>query len=79
MWGSLVTLMVKNLPAMQETWVQSLGQEDLPKFHGQRSLEGYRAAKAETTGQLTLSEIFNLSPMYENPHFTVILPQKGLH
>ena len=40
--------------AMQETWVQSLGQEDLPdkemeptpvflagKFHGQRSLAGY--------------------------------------
>ena len=23
--------MVKNLPAMQETWVQSLGQEDLLK------------------------------------------------
>ena len=25
---SLVAQMVKNLPAMQETWVQSLGQED---------------------------------------------------
>ena len=45
--------MVKNLPAMQETWVQSLGQEDplelwlltpvfLPgKSNGQRSLAGY--------------------------------------
>ena len=45
--------MVKNLLAMQETWVQSLGQEGplekwkptpvfLPgKFHGQRSLVGY--------------------------------------
>ena len=42
--------MVKNLPAMQETQVQSLGQEDplegetpvfLPgKSHGQRSPEG---------------------------------------
>ena len=45
---------VKRLPAMQETWVQSLGQEDplekemattpvfLPgKSHGQRSLEDY--------------------------------------
>ena len=45
---------VKNLPAMQETWVQSLGREDplekgmethssiLPgEFHEQRSLEGY--------------------------------------
>ena len=26
---SLVAQMVKNPPAMQETWVQSLGQEDL--------------------------------------------------
>ena len=26
---SLVTQMVKNLPAVQETWVQSLGQKDL--------------------------------------------------
>ena len=47
--------MVKNLPAMQETGVQSLGWEDplrrewlptpviLPgESHGQRSLEGYR-------------------------------------
>ena len=46
--------MVKRLPAMWETWVQSLGQEDplekemaptpifLPgKFHGWRSLLGY--------------------------------------
>ena len=27
-WTSLVALMVKNLPAMQETWLQSLGWED---------------------------------------------------
>ena len=26
--ASLVAQMVKNLPAMQDTWVQSLGQED---------------------------------------------------
>ena len=26
--GSLVTQMVKNLPAVQETWVRSLGWED---------------------------------------------------
>ena len=53
-WASLVTQMVKNLPALQETSVQPLGQEDplekemattpvfLPgEFHGQRSLVGY--------------------------------------
>ena len=28
MWASLAAQRVKNLPAMQETWVPSLGQED---------------------------------------------------
>ena len=27
-WASLVAQLVKNLPAMQESWVQSLGRED---------------------------------------------------
>ena len=27
-WASLVAQMVKNLPALQETWVRSLGWED---------------------------------------------------
>ena len=27
-WASLVAQLVKNLPAMQEAWVQSLGWED---------------------------------------------------
>ena len=27
-WASLLAQMVRNLPAMQETWVQSLGWED---------------------------------------------------
>ena len=53
--ASLVIQMVKNLPAMRETWVSSLGWEGplrrewlptpvffLPgEFHGQRSLVGY--------------------------------------
>ena len=29
-WASLVAQLVKNLPAMQETWVRSLGWEDSP-------------------------------------------------
>ena len=28
-WASLVAQLVKNPPAMQETWVQFLGQEDV--------------------------------------------------
>ena len=27
-WATLVAQMVKNLPALPETWVRSLGQED---------------------------------------------------
>ena len=55
--------MVKNLPAMQEMWVQSLGQEDpleeemattpvfLPgKLHGQRSLAGYSPVRPQSVG-----------------------------
>ena len=34
-WVSLVAQLVKNLPAMQETWIQSLGWEDpLEEGHG---------------------------------------------
>ena len=52
--ASRMVQMIKNLPAIQETWVRSLAREDplekgmaihastLPgKFHGQRSLAGY--------------------------------------
>ena len=61
--------MVKNLPAMQETWVQSLGQEDplekgmatpafLPgEFYRQRSLESYSSqgcGESDMTERLTL-------------------------
>ena len=59
--------MVNNPPAMQETWVQFLGQEIVPwrrkwqptpvflpgEFHGERSLAGY--SSWDTTEQLTLS------------------------
>ena len=53
-WASLVSQMVKNLPAMRETWVWSLGwvvplEEGMANHssilagesHGQRSLAGY--------------------------------------
>ena len=53
LWASPVAQSVKNLPAVQETWVRSLGRQDplekemathsilLPgKSHGQRSLVG---------------------------------------
>ena len=65
-WASLVAWLVKNLPAMQETWVQSLGWEDplrrewLPtpvfwsgEFHGLYSSWGLK--ESDTTEQLSLS------------------------
>ena len=68
--------MVKSLPAMQGTWIQSLGWEDplerewqpipvfLPgEFYGQRSLAGYNpwcCEQLDTTEQLTLSLLLSL-------------------
>ena len=62
--------LVKNLLAMQENWVQSLGQKDLleeemattpvflpEKSHGQRSLAGYSpwgSQKTQTRNLATL-------------------------
>ena len=75
-WASLVAQMVKNLPAIQETWLWSLGGKIpwrrkwqptlvfLPReSHGQRSLVGYSpwgCKELDTTEQLTL---FSLSPL----------------
>ena len=61
--ASLVVETVKNPPAMQDTWVRSLGQENpleegmapipvfLPgKSHGQRRLLGYNLWGSKTAG-----------------------------
>ena len=57
--------MLKNLPAVEETWVQSLDWEDLLKkgiesysLQGQRSLVGYSPwdhEELDTIGRLALS------------------------
>ena len=67
-WASLVAQLVKNLPAMQETWVRSLGWEDpLEKgtathssilawtFLGQRSPWGLK--ESDTPEQLSLPQL----------------------
>ena len=70
-WSSVHGFVVKNLPALQEIWVWSLGQENswrmewqpTPVFlsgesHGQRSLVGYSPygrKESDTTERLTLS------------------------
>ena len=66
--------MVKNLPAMQETWIRSLGQEDrlekgrathssiLPgAFHGRRSLVGYRPLDHKESDTTEWQQILSLA------------------
>ena len=50
----LVALLVKNLPAMQETWVQLLGQEDpLEKeMATHSSILAWRIPRTEEPGRL---------------------------
>ena len=58
----MVAQTVKNLPAMQETQIRSLDQEDSPgEFHGQRSLAGYNPwghKESNATERLTHSFFF---------------------
>ena len=65
-WASLVVQLVKNLPAMQETWVRSLGQKDpLEKgpvfwpgeFHGLYSPWGHKESDVTHFHQ---NELFKL-------------------
>ena len=69
--------MVKNLPAMQETWVGKIPwrREWLPtpvflpaEFHGQRSLVGYSPwghRESDTTEQLTLTSLVYYVDLYK--------------
>ena len=82
-WASLVAQAVKNPPAMQETWVQSLGWDGYLKgmvptavflpgeFCGQRSLVGYNAwdcKESDTTEQLSLHSLTVILGLFI-PHF----------
>ena len=74
-WASLVIQLVKNLPAMPETWVQSLGWEEalkggmaihssilgLEKPHGQRKLSLWTGYKLQSlwTGHKESAEQLN--------------------
>ena len=50
---TLMAQMVKSLPAMQETWVSSLGQEDLEKeMATDSSILAWRIPRTEELGRL---------------------------
>ena len=68
---------IKNLPAMQETQVRSLGQEDplekgmathssilVWRIHGQRSLVGYSRKDLDMTEGLSFSSVVPLSDQW---------------
>ena len=90
--ASLVAQLVKNPPAMWETWVRSLGWEDnlekgkathssiLPEeFHGLYRLWGRK--ELDTTEQLSLSFLFTIFTGLSNHHHCLMIehgycPQK---
>ena len=78
--ASLAAQMVKNPPAMPETWARSLGWEDplevgmrdnplqysyLENPHGQRSLAGHK--ESDMTKQLTLSHFHMAAKTWYSP------------
>ena len=82
-WASLVAQLVKNLPAMRETWVQSLGWEEpwrrerLPtpvfwpgEFHCLYSSWGHKGS--DTTERFSLTHSYSIAGEY----FTSELPGK---
>ena len=54
MWASLMAQMVKNLPAMQETWVLPLGWEDTleKEMAARSSIPAWRIPWTEEPGRL---------------------------
>ena len=51
-WASLVAQTVKNLPAMQETWVRSLGWKDPWRRAGQPTVLPGESSWTEEPGRL---------------------------
>ena len=90
-WASLVAQLVKNLPAMRETWVQSLGWED-PLEEGMTTHSSFLAWRMPWTegpgGLLSkgLQRVGNdwvtftsLHPFLEFFHWNIVLPAGAWH
>ena len=73
-WASLVAQMVKNLPAMQETRVQSLGLED-PLEKGMATHSGILAWRIPwTEDPENLQYIYNIMSTANSDSFTSSFP-----
>ena len=59
LWASLVAQMVKNLPAMRETWLQTLGWEDPleKKMATHANILAWRIPWRERPGRLQSTEL----------------------
>ena len=71
-WASLVAQLVKNLPAMRETWVQSLGWED-PLEKGKAthsSILAWRVPWTEEPGGLQSMGLQRVRHRLSDFHFT---------
>ena len=89
-WASLVAQLVKNPPAMRETWVQSLGGEDpleegmathsgilawrIPMDRGAWQTTVHRVAESDTTEQLSTHHFTFPPEVYEVSNFSTSLP-----
>ena len=76
-WASLVAQMVKNLPAMQETWVQSLGWEDPLGEEGMATLSSILSSRipvkslwTEEPGGLQSMELQRVGHNWATKHTT---------
>ena len=72
-WAPLVAQLVKNPPAMQDTWVQSLGQEDPPE----KGTATHSSIPAWRTPWTVLSMGWQSQTRLSNLHFHFHLHQLG--
>jgi len=86
-WASLVAQTVKNLPAMRETWVQSLGWEDplekgttthssilawrIPRTEEPSRLQSIQSQELDMTQRLSLTN--SLYPLTVLTHCKILL------
>jgi len=76
-WASLVAQIVKNLPAMQETWVQPLGWEDPMEkgmaIHSPENSMDRGAWRATVHGVAKSQTRLNDYHTYTHPHTHIYL------
>ena len=80
-WASLVAQMIKNAPAMQESWIQSLGQENPLKkgMDTHFNFLAWRIPWTEEPGRLRRSDIAFSATGYAHKQFPSAPPAPAQH